>query len=233
MARRALAFALAAVLVLPAGARASTRIARRSGLSCTMCHLDARGQLGLTVLGERHRKRGLRASLDPELTVPGELRPLSPGGARMLHRRVRELGRRLFRMRDLGRSRRACQSCHAGGENLAANLVDSYPRYRADRQRWMTLEGAVQDCLVRQVGSEPLKPGTRSAIALRLYLREVAGEPARPYVDDAAWGMVSRSSPDPAPGLDPDPEREATPEAEPDELEDLDLVGFDELDGDL
>lgn len=192
MAHRALATALAVGLLLPSVAPASARIARRSGLSCTMCHLDARGRLGLTAVGERHRGAGLRASLDPELTVPGELRPLSPGGARMLHRRVRELGRRLFRMRDLGRSRQSCQSCHASGEDLSQDLVGSYPKFREDRQRWMTLEAAIQDCLVRRVGSEPLLPGSRSAIALRLYVRELSGAPAHPYLDDPAWGMAPK-----------------------------------------
>jgi hypothetical protein len=263
MVRRAPLLALALTLAWAHGARGTARIARRSGLNCTMCHVDARGRLGLTEVGKRHQRRGLRASLDPELTVPGELRPLSPGGARMLHRRVRELGRRLFRMRDLGRSRQACQSCHAGGEGLSSDLVGRYPRFREDRKRWMTLEAAIQDCLVHRVGSERLKPGSRSAIALQLYVREASGQPASPYVDDAAWGMASKpgeassaplaapieeaEGPDALPDvmdMPEEPEAPDVPESEDggeamdedeggDGLDGLDMDGLDDLDGDL
>lgn len=241
MTRRALGPVLAIALVsAPAGA--TGRVARRTGLSCLSCHLDPAGRTALNERGKRYQGEGMRVAFDAALTVPGEWAPLSPGGVTMLRRRYRELGRRLFQMRDLGRTRQACASCHAAGAALSPSLWEDYPRHRPDMGRWTSLAGAIEDCLVKRVGSEPLAPGSRSLMALEIFLREGRSEgravrpaaatprasppttrepaaaAARAEVEAIPEEMFTEEGPGPAPDLAPglDPGADPGPDPGPD-----------------
>lgn len=162
---------LGLVLLTPPPLWATGRWARRLGEDCLSCHLDARGSGPLNDRGRRLAGEGHRQAFDPELTATGAPTPLSSGGALMVRRRYQALGERLFRMEDLGATRKACQDCHAGGQNLAPGFWASYPRPGPEGNRWISLRSAIDACLQERMGTPALRPGSRSQIALELYLR--------------------------------------------------------------
>lgn len=163
---------LGGTLGLPPAVFATGPMAKQMGYACIRCHLDAYGHAGLNDQGLAFRAGGMRYAFDRELAAPGEPAPLSEGGARLLMRRMRNLGERIFSYPGLGRNSNSCASCHAQGKGLS-EVWKSHPKFRPELGRWITLEGAIQDCLVKNLGAEPLVTGSRSSVALQTYLKTV------------------------------------------------------------
>lgn len=183
MSPRVLALAVALVVAsLPGGARASGYVARLTGKACLECHLDAHGRRGLNPTGERFHRSGYRYAFDPELTVAGEGAPLTPGGAQMLTRRYRDQGRVVFGSPATGRNRTACVSCHAGGKGLEG-AAGRYPAPDPATGHWLTLEGAINRCLVGRMKGRPLLPGSPTAVGLALWIRDGFTKPS-PVIGD-------------------------------------------------
>lgn len=249
LARLSLGFSLG-LLLLPGPTEATGRWARRTGEGCISCHLDARGAGPLNDRGQRLAGAGHRRAFDPELTATGAPTPLSSGGATMVLRRYRDLGQRLFRMRDLGASRRSCLDCHSGARALGKDLWQRYPRFSPEQGHWISLGDAIDHCLRERMGTQPLRPGSRSLLALQTFLRtqtppgDLDGGPGSPVVPGdpllpSPRETVEEWVPD-APDFSPEgeddflapPESEEDLDREPDPLdpgagdEDLDDLDF-------
>jgi cytochrome c len=98
----------------------------------------------------------------------------------MVLRRYRVFGERLFRLKDLGSTRAACVDCHAQGDKLSTDLWQRYPRMDPQQGRWISLGSAIDRCLTEEVGALPLRPGSRSQLALQSYLRTLVGPSSLP-----------------------------------------------------
>ncbi len=186
------------------GAWATGFLAYQQKQACLACHQDPRGRTGLTERGEEARDRGYRFGRDPALVVPKEWGPHSPGGQRMLVRRYFERGRRLFHEAGLGRVRKSCASCHAGPEALAG-VTARYPKPSGGMGEWTTLEEAIDRCLVDRMGTDRLHPGSRSSLALQVYLRDRIEREHPGLASVGLPGGVEAEDPDPIGPGDPPP----------------------------
>jgi sulfur-oxidizing protein SoxA len=84
-----------------------------------------------------------------------------------------EAGEQLFS--QPGANGRACASCHgAGGEQLDANRLATYPRYSETLQRPVTLRGRILMCRDEQQGGPPLAYGSEAALQLEAFVRHLA-----------------------------------------------------------
>lgn len=162
---------LAAVLATPS-ARATGFAHRGTDRSCLECHVDRQGRRGLNEHGRRTQQQGLRLGRDPALTVTREGAPLSRGGERLLVRRYRRLGQRLFHLREVGSVGQSCADCH-GAERPLVGVAATYPKPRQDLGRWATLGDAIDACLEQRMGTTPLRRESRTAVAMQLYLRDL------------------------------------------------------------
>jgi len=163
---------LLALACAAAPAGATGFLAYERSQSCLECHVQWGGGGGLNERGEEARARGFRFARDPALVLEGAFAPLTEGGAAMLEKRYRDLGKRLFHLKAVGRIGRACQDCHAPTGRIAT-AFPRYPAFRDDLERWVSLEGAINDCLTSRVRTAPLADASRSMVGLVSYLKSL------------------------------------------------------------
>jgi cytochrome c len=93
----------------------------------------------------------------------------------MLARRYLLKGRRLFTLDKIGHTKISCAQCHkaAPTPKHLHGVWDRYPRYHPGLDRMSDIEDAVNYCIEKHMGGQPLRPGTPSSIAMQIYLKSL------------------------------------------------------------
>ncbi len=165
---------VALVAGLAAGAlnavHARKEFAVKENKDCMWCHMSLTADAPLNSRGREYLKNGYRFPI--RKVPPRKKNELSR--ASLLLRRSYLLGRKLFFLDKVGRKRISCASCH--GDPAPAHPLDEawkdYPTYHPGLDRVATLEDAINYCITERMAGKPLKPGSPSAVALQLYIKE-------------------------------------------------------------
>ena len=167
---------LALVLFVPAQLLATKKWAQRTKKRCTYCHITVAADAPLNPLGRSYRENGHSFAVrGATLEKSASKGPLTESEQKLLWRRYLLKGRRLFTLDKIGHSKISCASCHKEPPHQH-NLVgvwNRYPRYHAGLHRMADLEDAVNFCVTERMKGSPLRPGTKSSLAMQVYLKSL------------------------------------------------------------
>jgi len=164
------------LLVAPPPGRATKEWALRTEKRCTYCHITVAADAPLNPLGRSFRDNGHSFAVREEtLEKSASKGPLTESEQKLLQRRYLLQGRRLFTLDKIGHQNVACTSCHKEPPD-PSNLLgvwDRYPRYHPGLHRMADLEDAVNHCITTKMAGSPLRPGTKSSLAMQIYLKSL------------------------------------------------------------
>lgn len=159
---------------LPSPVLATKQWALKTRKDCTYCHLTVTADAPLNSKGRFFRENG--HSLSAPISAL-ENKPmagtLTESGRKLLTRKYHLKGERLFNLDKIGSNRIDCASCHKDGPNgnSLAGVWDKYPKYHQGLKRMADIEDAVNYCIKQRMKGSPLRPGTRSSLAMQIYLK--------------------------------------------------------------
>ncbi len=176
MKKHILIILLLSLICLPNKAKATKKWAARTGKRCTYCHITVAADAPLNPLGRSYRENGHSFAVrESTLEKSASKGPLTESEQKLLWRRYLLKGRRLFTLDKIGHSKISCASCHKEPPH-PHNLIgvwNRYPRYHAGLHRMADLEDAINYCVTQKMKGSPLRPGTKSSLAMQIYLKSL------------------------------------------------------------
>ena len=82
-----------------------------------------------------------------------------------------ERGEKIFNDTSLGKTGKACASCHA--PVTLRNIADSYPQWDVERKRFVTLNETINRMVESKLGAEPFSRNDQSLFDLIAYLKSL------------------------------------------------------------
>jgi cytochrome c len=166
-------------VTLPSSVLATKQWALKTRKDCTYCHLTVTADAPLNSKGRffRENSHSLSAPTSNLENKPME-GTLTESGIKLLTRKYHLKGERLFNLDKIGSNRIDCNSCHKEGlnENTLAGVWDKYPKYHHGLNRMADIEDAVNYCITERMKGSPLRPGTRSSLAMQIYLKSLSSQ---------------------------------------------------------
>lgn len=164
------------LLLIPQSGFATKHWAVKTGKTCTHCHITVTSDAPLNSKGRFFRQNGHSLSA-PESAL--ENKPmagtLTESGRKLLERKYWLKGQRLFNLNKIGSKRIDCASCHKDtpNGNSLSGVFKQYPKYHSGLNRMADIEDAFNYCIQERMEGSPLRPGTRSSLAMQLYLKSL------------------------------------------------------------